>query len=966
MVSAATKATTTEETEASPCYALDRMRLFVSILTSFLLCLNGGLWGDEARHEAFAEAFTQTVRPFLESHCLDCHGAENPEAKFDLSPYQSIDDVTSDFGHWDLVLERLRAGEMPPEEAAQPSEEYRKRIVDWIERVRRFEAERRAGDPGPVLARRLSNAEYDYSIQDLTGVAIRPTKEFPIDPANEAGFDNTGESLTLSPALLNKYLAAARHVAEHLLFLPNGLAFAPHPVVIYSDLDKYGVHRIIDFYNQQPTDLAAYFRAAWRIRNEPGASLQGIAKEESVSVKYLRKVWDLLTDAKDDGGPVAALRERWKAVSSVEDCESLRDHVMEQRKSLARAPGEDFKIKGLHSSHQAIILWKNRELAAMRRVGNLPESDGTKETDTRRKAIARFCDVFPDHFYVSERGRMFLPPEKRNKGRHLSAGFHMMLGYFRDDAPLYDLILDAEAQRELDTMWHELEFLPDTPKRQFADFVYLERGESPAFLQSEAFAFARQDADVTSEEKMTRLAELYMDKVREAGIPDKVHPIIAGYFEEMSERVRRLEREESEAGPRHLEDLLFLAERAWQRPLVPSERDDLLRFYQAQKEVGELSHEDAVRDTFVSILVSPRFFFRTTEAEPGAEASPLSDHELAGRLSYFLWSSLPDEELLEKARAGVLHQSEVLRQQTRRMLEHPRARRLAVEFGGKWLDFRRFEAHQGVNRERFPHFTDELRQSMFEEPVRFFTDLIQANGSVLTILEGPHTFVNSALAKHYGLAPVEQGWRRVENASLFGRGGVLPMAAFLTANSPGLRTSPVKRGYWVVKRLLGERIPAPPPDVPELPEDESLLGELSLRETLARHREDKSCATCHQRFDAIGLVFEGYGPTGKIRERDRGGRPVDATAQFPNGIRGEGLDGLRQYLREHRQEDFIDNLCRKLFSYALGRSLLLSDESTIEKMKSQLAASDYRFHTLVVAIVTSPQFLRKRGRDHGL
>ena len=190
------------------------------------------------------------------------------------------------------------------------------------------------------------------------------------------------------------------------------------------------------------------------------------------------------------------------------------------------------------------------------------------------------------------------------------------------------------------------------------------------------------------------------------------------------------------------------------------------------------------------------------------------------------------------------------------------------------------------------------------------------------------------------------------------------MAVFLTANSPGLRTSPVKRGYWVVRRLLGERIPAPPPQVPELPDDESKLGELSLRETLARHREDKSCATCHQRFDSIGLVFEGYGPTGERREIDLGNRAVDCAAEFPNGIRGVGLEGLRRYLREDRQGEFMDNLCRKLFSYALGRSLLLSDDSTIESMKSDLAETDYRFHTLVQSIVTSPQFLHKRGRDH--
>jgi hypothetical protein len=190
------------------------------------------------------------------------------------------------------------------------------------------------------------------------------------------------------------------------------------------------------------------------------------------------------------------------------------------------------------------------------------------------------------------------------------------------------------------------------------------------------------------------------------------------------------------------------------------------------------------------------------------------------------------------------------------------------------------------------------------------------------------------------------------------------MSVFLTKNSPGLRTSPVKRGHWVVRRLLGEHIPAPPPDVPELPEDESKLGDLSLRDVLAKHRETKSCATCHSRFDSIGLVFERYGPVGERRQQDLGGRPVDSTARFPNGSEGDGLEGLRDYLRENRQDAFIDNLCRKLLSYGLGRSLLLSDESTLEAMKTSLAANGYRFGSMVVTIVTSPQFLQARGRDY--
>jgi hypothetical protein len=203
-------------------------------------------------------------------------------------------------------------------------------------------------------------------------------------------------------------------------------------------------------------------------------------------------------------------------------------------------------------------------------------------------------------------------------------------------------------------------------------------------------------------------------------------------------------------------------------------------------------------------------------------------------------------------------------------------------------------------------------------------------------------------------------WVRVDDADRYGRGGLLPMAVFLTQNSPGLRTSPVKRGYWVVRRLLGEMIPPPPPDVPELPDDESKLGELTLRQTLERHRADVSCTSCHERIDSVGLAFEGYGPVGEFRDKDLGGRPVDTHADYPGGFEGDGLSGLRGYLDTKRRPEFRENLCKKLLSYALGRTLIPSDDETVEAMRATLDDGDGTFGALVERIVASPQFRYKR------
>jgi hypothetical protein len=434
--------------------------------------------------------------------------------------------------------------------------------------------------------------------------------------------------------------------------------------------------------------------------------------------------------------------------------------------------------------------------------------------------------------------------------------------------------------------------------------------------------------------------------------------------------IRAVEKMRVDAAPRHLESLLKFAARAFRRPLTQAERDRMLTYYRTLRDKDGLTHEEAIRDSVVSVLMSPNFCYRIDLTTDGATrgpkaARPLSAYALASRLSYFLWSSMPDETLLARATAGDLHKPEVLMAQARRMLKDPRSRGLATEFAGNWLDFRRFEEHNAVDRERFPAFDNDLRQAMFEEPVRFIEDVIRNDRSVLDFLYGAHTFVNPPLAKHYGMPQVSgktDHWVRVDDARQYGRGGLLPMSVFLTKNAPGLRTSPVKRGYWVVRNVLGEAIPPPPASVPELPTDEA-KSDLPLRDMLAKHRENPACASCHARFDSFGLAFEGYGPIGDRRTKDLAGRPVDTQATFPGGRQGTGFEGVQAFIREHRQKDFINNLSHKLLAYALGRSLQLSDGLVVDRMQTALATQGYRFGPLVDIIVTSPQFLNKRSLD---
>jgi Protein of unknown function (DUF1592)/Protein of unknown function (DUF1588)/Protein of unknown function (DUF1587)/Protein of unknown function (DUF1585)/Protein of unknown function (DUF1595) len=964
------------------------LREFVRlVLISFLT--NGASNADDK--------FETAIRPFLSKYCIDCHQGETPDGKLNLSDFGPAS-ISDQFGMWKEIERRVANQSMPPKEAPQrPTSDEQKSFTALASSVRRDEAIRLSGDPGIVSVRRLSNAEYNNTLRDLTGVDLRPAREFPVDPANEAGFDNSAESLSMSSALLNKYLAASRLVASHLVLTPTGIAFASHPATTDTDRDKYCVQRIVDFYYQQPTDIADYLYVAWKakVARDSGRSmsLEQLAKLHRVSEKYLAAVDVFLNDANpiaSELGPNIVIRDRWRALLKQNEnavrseCLALRDYIVDVRRSLE--PKFNLRLKGIHDGAQAFVLWKNRQ-AAEHRQSFVPNTLDAIDFDKLSKEVAHvlkppaestlrdelhrelglFCKMFPDAFYVSERGRDYLgvPKDKQEKGRLLSAGFHSMMGYFRDDQPLYDWILDTNGRAQLDKLWQELDFVTAAPIRQYQGFLWFERTDHN-FLRNAEFDFARpENKEACSAELISKLSELYLAKAQRMDAKEEHLKAIAEFFSHINSQIRWVEQTRRSSEAIHLDAIERFAERAFRGALTSQHRDKIRQFYSSLRQVENLSHEEAIQDLLVSVLMSPEFCYRIDLKSETAERRPLSDLSLANRLSYFLWASMPDEQLLTLAKDGQLHEPNVLANEVDRMLRDNRIRGLATEFGSQWLDFQRFQSHNSVDRVRFPQFTDALREAMYQEPILFLTDLIQQNRSVHNCLDADYTFLNSELASHYGLPDESEGdktrWWRASELPNSQRGGLLPMAVFMTQNSPGLRTSPVKRGYWVVRRLLGEKVPPPPPGVPELPVDESQLGERTLRQTLEQHRQLESCAVCHDRLDSIGLAFESYGPVGEHRNRDLGERNIDASAIFPNGQSGNGIDGLRKYIKSDRQPDFCENLCRKLLAYGLSRTLRLSDELLIEKMQSNLAGEGSRFGSIIKTIVLSPQFLEKRG-----
>jgi hypothetical protein len=517
--------------------------------------------------------------------------------------------------------------------------------------------------------------------------------------------------------------------------------------------------------------------------------------------------------------------------------------------------------------------------------------------------------------------------------------------FYREDDQLRRLMLDDAQAAELDRLWAGLHYASHDALKLVDAFEQL-------------WQYATQDADPSAFEPLRQ-------------------PI--------KQRAEEFKKLLASTQPAHLDAVLKFAEGAYRRPLTPAESDELRKLYAKLRAEG-LPHDNAIRLTLARTLVAPAFLYRTEKPGPGAKASPVGDWELATRLSYFLWSSAPDAELRAVAASGKLREPDVLAAQARRMLREPRTRRLATQFACAWLHVYDFDQLGEKSERHFPEFA-RLRGAMHEETIRFFTDLFQRDGSVLEILDADHTFLNADLAKHYGipfevrvakgegrsatgllprsshLAPLtSDGWHRVDGMKQFGRGGILGHATTLAKQSGASRTSPILRGNWVAEVLLGEKLPRPPKDVPQLPEDEA-AETLTVRQLTERHSSDPKCAGCHRRMDPYGYALEAFDAIGRRREKDLGGRAIDTRTTVMDGADINGLDGLRRYLLTTRRGAFVRQFSRKLLGYALGRGVLLSDEPFLDELTNQLQRGDYKVGLAVEAIVRSRQFREIRGRE---
>lgn len=396
------------------------------------------------------------------------------------------------------------------------------------------------------------------------------------------------------------------------------------------------------------------------------------------------------------------------------------------------------------------------------------------------------------------------------------------------------------------------------------------------------------------------------------------------------------------------------AQRAWRRPLEENELDRVLALFDKSYERGD-GYKKSVKLAFKAVLISPNFIF-LAEPEPDAIGDyPLGGYPLASRLSYFLWASMPDDELFELAEAGTLNDPVVLKGQIKRMLKDPRAQALGKTFASQWLGITQLGEARIPDAERFTEFNEGLLLAMKAEVAMFFNRIIQEDRSLLDLLDSDYTYVNESLADIYGIEGIAgEEMRLVQLPEDSMRGGLLGMSAILTNTSHSLRTSPVLRGKWVLDELLGERVAPPPPDVPAFDEEKIDTGEMSMRTQLELHRKNPECASCHDRMDPIGFGLENFDAIGRWRNEHKG-NPVDAKGTLTNGKQFEGPAELKTVLLD-RKDGVAKNLTRKMLGYALGRNLTRQDNCVIQDSMEALKANEYRPSGLIEEIVLSYPF----------
>ena len=973
----------------------------------------------------------KAVEPMLAAKCYECHNADKMKGDVDLKKFAANPDVPVNFQIWNTVKDTIDNGDMPPRKAKQLSPEEKAGITGWVQQSLDVLAEAKSGDPGPVTMRRLTNAEYDYTIRDLTGRDYSLAKEFQTDGGGGEGFTNTGDVLFMSPAAIDKYFAAARKLADYATIMPGtGIVFNPNRIGLRGpEQVKAQAQQGLNVWLQQkaaphlPTDdqplrEADYMHACWKYQHQK-VPLEQLAKDMKLNIYFLANWWKHLNNTEPKSRFLDLTRVPWRALPADEKAAlPIIQNIAADRQSWnnPKRPGEgpqrwqqdsdgirpypmQTSVNGKTHVHLCFGDTADGNKGDIALVTYIEVSVGkqklnyfhwlTKTLDEKKKLAA--ANPPPPNPDVLKTRIAELEKMRAAYGKHPQSGRTIEPHVLAFAAPTVftlplpegahwlkvDTRLDME-NPEVENATIQWALSTDKPRdvtKVMSGIVTIwKRGTKAAQQTMGEFNSMKQAFADMFERRLEIVAENIYRRSPGLGVYYYADEQLSELLSESDRKLLAAMKDDwyfvatpnpTQQHLKHIDDSMLshlhqFARKAWRRPVSDEEKKKLDALYFASR-AKELDRESAAREVLVLVLVSPNFLFKAETLPSIADAKitevPLNAHELASRLSYFLWASLPDWQLRKAADDGSLLKPEVLAAHTQRMLRDSKASALAKEFAGQWLKFNGFDAHNSVDEKKYPQFTAELRADMHREVVEFFTHLVRDDRNVSDIISGDYTFMNERLGWHYGVPGIVGNDFREVKVGQHHRGGLLGMGAILAKTSRPHRTSPVVRGDYLYQVVLGFSSPPPPPNVPELKETSKPS---SLREALMQHRTDSACAVCHERIDPLGFALESYDPIGRFRPTDEAGGKIDDTGEMMDGTKFTGLTGLRDYLKKNEPQ-FLTQFTRKLLGYALGRQTLPSDKKLLQQMQASLKANGGKFSAALLEIVKSRQFLNRRA-----
>jgi hypothetical protein len=823
---------------------LNRITLPPSLhVTLSWLLLTGSLTSTQAG------SFDQTLKPFLQTYCTDCHGPDKQkgERRFDTLPQNIADNNT--LADYQDILDQLNLSEMPPRKSDQPQADERRNVIAWLtERIGKYHTSRRGSGSQTVL-RRLNAREYRNTIRDLLHLdttIFDPTRTFPKDQTTHH-LDNIGDTLVTSGYLLVRYLEAAELAIDKTL-----IARKKPPVRQWSFHEKL---------SQQP-EIDQVHRRTTQFKHLVLYDVVGSDKHEGAYAPI---------HAFAQGVPIDGFYEiRFKA-------QAVNRINPYDPESLGLDPGEPLRLGIVPGDHTAGQLHKPQPVEPL-----LTELDLADE---------------PKSYSV----RLWL-----DKG--YTPRFTFRNGLL-DVRSLYSKLL-----RKYPKLF---------PKNQKRGIV----------------------ANRYNAIKYGKIPQIHVDDIEISGPHYDSWPT-AGQRALLGEDAEAILKSRSFAAPAMRRQLAVFLSRAYRRPATEEDIERIMEVIETRKSPTR-STLAAYADGLKAALCSPHFLY--------LEESPkrLSATALASRLSYFLWSTMPDEPLRKLAAANELHNPSVLKAQVKRLLNDKRSAAFVDGFLGSWLNLRDLGSTP-PDRGRFRSFYQyDLDAAMRRETHLFARHLIDENLGITNFLDSNFTFVNKPLARHYRLNPPnEAGFQKVV-LSNGRRGGLLGQASVLTVTANGIDTSPVVRGIWVLENILGTPPSPPPPDVEPL--DPDIRGATTIRDQLKKHRETPTCHDCHRKIDPLGFALENFNPIGQWRDTYGRNNKVDASGELPTGERFKDIAGFKGILLEH-EDQFAKAITEKLLTYAIGRELTVTDRPHIDQILKASKESGYPFRDLIGQVATSKPF----------